>query len=355
MTLLTAADETIIVASFRGAVRAVTETLSVSHPGKFEFVHLGSFGKQSSSGDNPYMPINDALSMLVEVLYRNLGRATRLSALRDLLAHRDERFQKVQGRPTARPGYIYELAHRAKTDGLVEMRPNFPGDNNPNVVLTDKGISLGIPGIQAMRRGSSLDKERSTSDQYIDILRGANLGPFQEVRWAIYNEIERILVSEPITFSALFRSSVAAVRETSATRLVRGDKPFPWAKARTFIETLASRTAAFTHDGSPVQYSWTRIDLPVDGTVKNWRLALDGELVCYLLSQNATISFNDVPALAGSLYNSRSEEAQERVIAVISHVLAAGKVATFPSDQTRLCLATENPCLKARQVGESPQ
>jgi hypothetical protein len=223
------------------------------------------------------------------------------------------------------------------------MVPNFPGDNNPNITLTDKAISLGTPGVYTGERGSSLRKDRSASDQYIDILRHASLGPFQEVRWAIYDEIERILASDPVTFSTLIRSSVSAVREASAAKLVRNDKPFPWAKARTFIETLASRVAVFTHNGSPIQYSWSRIDLPIDGAVKNWRLILDGELVCYLLSRGATISFNEIPALAGALYNSRSEEVQERATAVISHILTAGRVATFPSDQTRLCLVTESP------------
>ena len=72
--------------------------------------------------------------------------------------------------------------------------------------------------------------------------------------------------------------------------------------------------------------------------IDDWRQALDGELICFILESGGTINFNDMPSLAGALYNSRQDDFQDRAMLTISYLLKAGKITSSPSDSTRICL-----------------
>lgn len=350
-SLILASGGSIVIASFRAGVRAVTEILRRQYPDQVQYALLSSYARAdgtSTSWDDAFMPLDDAVSALLYTLSK--APTTRMTDLRPALMVTDPRFAKIPGTFNARPGFISSLVGEANLRGLIRLSDNAPGSlDNPLVELTPRAreyttaspITPSRVTLEPRDAHSGPDRKalpHSLSDNYIDILRKRNLGPFQEVRWAVYDEIEKTLADGPATIYILVRDAVAAVRDNRAAELVRTSKPFPWSKARSFIGTLVSRVPVFLCDGVPTQYSWNQVSLRVDGLIENWRFELDGELVCSLLEDGADVSLNDIASLAGALYNSRRDEFQDRALAVVQHLLSTGRVVSSPSEPTQICL-----------------
>jgi len=91
-------------------------------------------------------------------------------------------------------------------------------------------------------------------------------------------------------------------------------------------------------DGVRVKHSWSDAHMVVDGFIDDWKLALDGELILFLMQSGVRIDMNDLSDLAGALYNSRREECFDRVIAVIRHLVSAGLVTESTTNQGELAL-----------------
>lgn len=349
----------VLVASFRAAVRSIVETHGLINPGRVDFFHLAAFSVPGSGKkdewDPSFMPLSEAVEILVGAL--SVARVpVRMTSIRGLLEARDSRFRKIPGTASARPGLISSIVEEAARENLVKLIHAHAQDNNPVIQLAPAGeargsISAGsmpmptyaggspVPQVSdATRQSVASSVGRSMSDIYIDTLRQANFGPFQEVRWAVYEEIDNLLGNGPKTFYALIRDAVANVRKAREAEPVRTNKPFPWSKVRAFIGTLVNRVPVFLHEGTPVQYSWDQVNVEVDAAAEDWRISLDGELVCFLLQNGCSITFNDMPSLAGALYNSRRDELQDRAISVIMHLLHTGKVVVDSNDGTQISL-----------------
>ena len=233
----------------------MAEAARIQYPGKVEYAFLtGNPGTQSSSGsteewDSTYIPIDYAVDALLGVLMRAKA-PVRMTALRGLLRLQDPRFNKTPGTPSARPRFISELLAQGVKRGLVNLVHATAADNNPVIHLTASGHArasqvfkgslvaqtVSLPqavGIQPTGPNVPTvhaDISRSASDTYIDILRQANLGPFQEVRWAVYDEMDNIIRKGPIAFYSLIRDAVAVVRDTRQAELGA------WSEAFSLVE-----------------------------------------------------------------------------------------------------------------------
>jgi hypothetical protein len=344
------------VASLRPNVRHITETLSAIH-GNIAFEYLTPYNPPGAAvggtggWDDTFVPRDDAVRALVRVLYR-AGAPVRMTDLRKVLGATDSRFKKKDGTFNARPRFMSMLVGLAKERGFVQVKANPDSSVNPLVSLTSAGRAYAAPAPEPSNPGSLNEPQRvlveqsaateqaSQSDLYITTLRRANLGPFQEVRLAVYEEMEKLIADGTRTPTELIRDAVSEVRESRAQELLRPGKPFPWPKVRTFISTLVSRVPVFLVNGEIVKHTWTEGSIAVNEFMPNWQLVLDGELVCFLLERGATISLDDIPALSGALYNSRSDEYFDRALQVIGQLSSNGRIANSPSDPLEIVLST---------------
>jgi hypothetical protein len=239
------------------------------------------------------------------------------------------------------------LVDLAKQQRFVELEKPKPYDPNPFVVLTARGrteaknqSSWDVAGDAATVVNPSSTRRRK-SDQYIDALRENKLGPFQEVRPQVYKQIQDIVNSQRRTASDVIRDSVAAVRENAELHTSAGNvkKPFPWDRVRSFVSVLTRRVPVFLHEQCAFPYTWDNADLEVDGLRAEWTLALDGELVCFLLESGLTIDGDDdISDLAGALYNSRRDEAYDQATEVIKYLKRSERISISPEKGSALSL-----------------
>lgn len=315
--------EELIVASYRSSLRQGIAALKVIYP-FIEFEQLSRYVHPNQDlhvemWDESFMPRYDAIRALVAVLFK-AKIPLRMTDIRKPLTSHDERFRKRVGSFNSRPRFMSMLVALATDKNYVIVLSNVGNEQNPLVQLTPSGRTFaGAFARESSSEGGSNahetvgdinndSSERSRSDLYITTLRRGHFGPFQEVRLAVFEEIELLVKDGSRTSSELIRDAISNVRETRASELIRTNKPFPWSTVRSFISALASRAPVFLVEGAPTPHTWIAAAQRVTGLIKDWQLALDGELICYLLDQGVSISLDDIPALAGALYNSRRDE-----------------------------------------------
>ncbi|WP_405993162.1 hypothetical protein [Streptomyces sp. NBC_00986] len=344
------AETAVAVASFRPAVKKVAEAIEAAF-GDVEYIYLNQFSPPSGNGsavesyswDDDFMPRDEA----VDALVRALNRAkipVRMTQLRKSLQAHDARFQKAAGSFSSRPRFLSVLISLAEERGLVAHRESLLGDGNNFIELTERGLAYvaekesGTSYAQSVPPSAAIAEGESRSDQFITTLRKASLGPFQEVRWAVYEEIDKLAQAGECSAAFLIRDAVSYVRDHKASELVKTNKPFPWARVRTFISNLASMAPVFISRGELVQNLLLQGDRQVDELSPKWKLVLDGELLCFLLAQGIEITTDDIPALAGALYNSRRDEAYDRTLEMIGCLVQSNRITTAGIHPPRLVL-----------------
>src|SRR2546427_7310727 len=94
------------------------------------------------------------------------------------------------------------------------------------------------------------------------------------------------------------------------TRNARSENEFPWRGVRLFLISLMTCRPVLTDSSNnEIAPSFTTLQTKVFGFKnQDWRNDLEGELVLALLAAGEDIRLVDVPAVAGAIYNSRTDD-----------------------------------------------
>jgi len=272
------------------------------------------------------MPEPDAVAAVVKAIAHRPSRSIHKTDLRPLLEIVDARFSKHAGGFAASPGFISTLLRLAERQGLL-----ITSGNEPRVVitLTDAGLRLagadtpgGSPGEGGHAPVAGVRTPVSRSDGFVDYWRAANLGPFMTVRTKVYEEIDRGLEPGPKKLKSLVREAVRTGREADPA----ADPKFPWSRVTQFIENLMRRRPVALSGGEPVALTWDSGSREVTDMLDDWQLRLDGELVLHLIDQRVELRMDDLPDLAGALYNGRLEADIERAFDVVHRLAEDGLI-----------------------------
>jgi hypothetical protein len=341
----------VTVASFRGSVKSVAEMLGVMLGG-VTFVHLAPFAPATETAaegmvwDEAWMPREEAVDALVQTIGRSASRM-RMTDLRKALAAYNPRFRKRVGTFNSRPKFVSTLVGFAVDRGLVVTAHTTGEDNNPVLELTPAGRARvtvpvlppqALPAVQDAGP-AAVDGSRSRSHLFIDVLRKNEMGPFQELRLDIYEELERLVKEGTRPPQQLIRDAVNAVRDRRKGAPSKSGKQFPWTGVRTFMSRLTRRVPVLLHEGRPVTMSLGQDAVAVTELATDWRLTLDGELICFMLERGVQITVDDYDELAGALYNSRRDQFYDLAHEVVAHLARSGRVVESPGDEMTIMLA----------------
>jgi hypothetical protein len=310
------------VFSFSGSVKRLANIWAQLFPDKVSFGQLGDF--LSSPADvarvlrpgwsSSFMPEEEAARAVAEAMWRMSSGPLPKTNLRPLLESLDPRFAKSSGGYAAMPRFITSIVDLAVQRGFVSC-----AGQEPAVVLelTDAGIevarnsSVTRADQHAQPATPNHDQPRKRSDVFVDHWRLARLGPFMEVRLQAYQEIDSLVQAGPTDIRSLVHNAVKAVRERDT---VHGTK-YPWSRVIGLVEKLMrKRPVALTGDDpTPIVPTWSTWSTTVTEMLDDWQLLLDGELILHLIDRGLELRLDDLPDLAGALYNSRGEDATQRV------------------------------------------
>jgi hypothetical protein len=323
--------ESVDVYSFSPAVRRLATTWNTVKPGRVRFTALAQFARQVVRWDSSFMPEEEAAAAVARAIASASGGVARKTDLRPLLGVVDSRFSKVSGGFAAMPGFITVLVRMAEARGLVVSVGEEPG---VILKLTDAGerfTAASAPSVPFPGSGTigvaQTQAVVTRSDAFVTSWRAANLGPFMAVRTKVYDEIDRALEHEPRKLKSLVREAVRAVREKDTSH----DEKFPWSRVTQFVENLMRRRPVALSEGDPVGPNWTTGSREITGMVDGWQLLLDGELVLHLIDEGQEIRWDDLPDLAGALYNGRGEGETERAYDVVRRLADDGVVVVAES------------------------
>ncbi|MFF4040672.1 hypothetical protein [Streptomyces sp. NPDC001816] len=350
-----ARGETVKILSFHANVKERVLYMNTQYPGRIHFEPLNRYSQGGLPGeplrwDETFMPEEEAVDAVISAL-ADAPSPMHKTSLRPRLAARDPRFDKGYSEFTSKAGFVSVLLSLARKRGFVEVIGEEPGQL---IALTATGRAALPEGTatgsrQVGGRGGRVGLSRTPSggspahgsrirksDQFIDILRHeGNFGPFQEVRTAVYQEMEKQVTEHPGEFSVhdLICKAASVTRDTRSNELLHDpEKPFPWSNVIDFIVRLVNRRAVLISDGNLVRHTWTEMAKEVDALDDDWQLKLDGELVLFLLENGTPVSVHDIGDLAGALYNSHNPESRRRVIEVVRLLLEENRVIDQDSD-----------------------
>jgi|GEM_PF-6657695 len=329
-------DSNVTLRTYRPKLMAAASAMALGDP-RLIVERMPTHEQAGTEWPKNYIPLEEALRHLT----RAVGSATtevNQTSLRHELELVSSRWAK-QSEPAAQtPGLVSMLVSEGIKRQLIreETVPDRPG--RPNFVLGPEAAKLkGTPGPAPSPTGSGATFEPlKLSTMYIDSLRGANMGPFQEVRWDVYDAVESRL-GEGLSARELLRAAVADVKEEKNTLLSRR-KPFPWSRVRVFMVRLTSRAGVLLHDQDVVWHSLEDSGMVVNGLVPNWRLVLDAELFKELLLAGLEINQFSADELAGALYNKRDDEQLDRAMDLMKFVVTAGIACEDPDKQGNFIL-----------------
>jgi len=352
-------DSYICVATSHAPVKNAAQMFAVTSGAEVATLSLAPFVSRSHEGmtewDDSFIPREEALRALARALVRG-PFGVPMTNVRQMLTQEDSRFEKRIGSASSQPRLISALLIMAESEGLVR-RATGPSKNNPLIELVnDPRIELfretrrtrtrhrhisrqaaPTPSINT-RSGDKYEEvqiQERKSDLFITTLRNDGFGPFQEVRLAAYEIMGGLVATSQPTVQILLRETVADLVSKSS-ELIKSKKPLPSSAFRSFLSRLLSRSPVLLHDGSPITYTWSDVDVVVTGLIENWQLALDGELVCRLLELGIEVDLEDTMDLAGALYNSRRNEYFDRVLEVERYLIATGRVREHARIRSRL-------------------
>jgi hypothetical protein len=282
---------------------------------------------------NDVIPEVHAIALLLRVL-TTADRPVRQTDVRPLLERLDPRFHRDRTRPLAtdNPKMMGLLVDIARRRGLVET--DGPSDN-PFIKLTARGhseygrlspmIRSGTPALGAgtLPGAPGPDEPGRPSDEYLRILKAIKRGPFQEVRGAVLDEMERLLPERP-TLGALLDGAIGRVRpEIDAARRERNKKDIPWGQVQAFLAIMITRCKVMLNGDTPVTASARDRHTVVTRAADSWRVRLEAELVVLLLENGCTIDIYSHEDLAGALFNSRQD--LQPVYDCIAHLVESGR------------------------------
>lgn len=306
------------------------------------------FPPKVSAWPEGVMSLTEAIEILVQAISVEKNACLRMSSFRPALERVDDRFAKMSGNPLSAPGIIKLLIHAAQEQGYVEVGGS--DDSNPLVFLKRSHVpsnskfspSSPTPVTQLPSPQSSKFAHESTdslSERFITCLRNANLGPFQDVRTAIYREIDAISVRRLPAFQLInesvnsVRNKVETARQEGRQYLVTSKRNLPWSKVVLFMGELMRQVPCIRLGEEFVPLRLTYMNCIVDGMAENWFLALDSILLLHLIDEGYEVGFSSITDLSGALYNTRHDLTQSRTL--IDYVL-----------NTNMCIEDERMILR---------
>lgn len=299
-----------VVASFQHSVAALIEESGNEDVSYFDLRRLLQ-PHRLTQWPEQHLPRQQAFGVLKRALTQR-GGTIRFTGIRPAMTLVDPRFKKntQNPSPTDRPNFISLLVDEAVAAGLVTV--NGPKDN-PYVSLVDAPATA-----PAIAEPSAPDTPSAgfarESDRYLHLLRSADLGPFQQVRVAIFDQIARSVAKskKPLTVGALLdgavkkvRQDIESARDEGREYLVRKSQNLPWSQVRGFIGILFTRNAVLQGAEGPIRADWLHLNDEVTGLADGWQQVLDAELVTHLVRKGCLINQYTEVDLSGALYNSR--------------------------------------------------
>jgi hypothetical protein len=353
------------VYSFSPAVRESVGMWSSVVGDRVAYAPLAPFAVHSehpeapaTAWDNSFMPEAEATGILVEAMVNTPSHSVEKVDVRALLKARDPRFGKEAGGFAAAPRFVSLLLDSARRRGLVIIEGQHP---RTTVSLTEAGIRSAqarvkpaapdVRVVPAPKADVTADPASAVtrSAQFISALRSANLGPFMSVRTAVYQQIDATISEEPKALKKVVSEAVSAVREADMIPVPDG---FPWSRVRLFIESLMRRRPVALSDGDPIALGWVNGERQVNAMLEDWQLRLDGELVLHLIDQGMNIRMDDLPDLAGALYNGRDSGETDRAFEVVAR-LAADQLIDGVSPDAPLRRCSQETTSIPQTVGEA--
>ncbi len=278
--------------------------------------------------DESFDSKDGAAAVLVRALSGAGNEGIGMNRVRVLVQEVDARYRKVEGTFSNHPKFVRALLNVGQDKGYIEQVAGSHA-TNPIFRLSPAGRQFfnTLPQTTEQPQGAPAAGQRadnSTSDIFISALRNAKFGPFQEVRLAVYDQIEALSAAN-LPVSELINRAVAAVQQ-SATLSPDKTKQFPWPRVNSFILKLFKARPVLIAGSEVFTPNLMSLDKVVTGLVDDWQMELDGELVVFLLSAQCKITLDDVPDLSGALYNSRRDEFIGRVYKLLSRLALKSRI-----------------------------
>lgn len=272
--------EQILVGSFRTVLgyHLTQKPADGRHIEFLDFRHLlriasGTSTSQLKSWPTTFMPLTDALKNL-ETAVQTKG-VLKQTQLRPALAQQNPAWKKVKDRnaPQDDPKIISIIVGEGVKRGIITASgpTNDPYLSVPGTDVTAGhagAVTLGGQTTQEEGVGTTgLSAETRLSDRILKVLRAGQLGPYQEVRVAVYNKMEEILKerSGEVALRDLISEAVDSVRE-SIEEARRGGRQYlirsmtrnlPWGGVKAFITLMMTRTPVAIIGGEPARADWT--------------------------------------------------------------------------------------------------
>ncbi|OBA81768.1 hypothetical protein A9W99_13700 [Mycobacterium sp. 1164966.3] len=352
-------DEPILVCSFRLVLQYhLAQKPAGNRQVEFlDFRHLlrlttSPGTKQLDQWPQSFMPLDEAIRLMKTAL--TVRGPLMQTQLRPALARQNPAWNKVKGRnaPQDDPKIISLLVREAAAQGAITISGD---ENNPLLALS--GTTAPPRRTGAIQRAAApttptvtapdidlLDGSRD-SDRYMRALRAAKLGPFSEVRTAVFEQIDKILKERvgEVSIRDLIsdavddvRSSIEKARAEGRQYLVRSlTRNLPWGALKAFLVILMTRQPiVVTDDGEIVRADWTNLSKKVARLLPDWQIILDSELIVFLIAKGFEINSYSDEELAGALYDSRRSVA--KVEQVIAYLLKEGICELSPEYSLRL-------------------
>jgi hypothetical protein len=328
-------EEPVIIFSFSPRVKLQVTTEASLQSSQTRFIDLREVIRKTPAMEalttwpTDFMPLEQALKAVRQAIVKQ-GGSLKQTQLRPALVAVNTAFRKDPGRNAVsdNPKFISLIVREASDNGLIELQgssadPLLKLRNPAPLVHVDEtaeheAIMTAEPALPAASLSRVTEGNRE-SDRYLDLLRKHHIGPFQEVRIAIYDAIEAALDgSQPVTIRSLLSDSVQKVRDEiddgrkdGRLYLIKSmDRNMPWGRVRGFITLLMSRAPVLLSGEEALSASWTNLNHDVDGLAEDWRLKLDSQLICFLLEHGCLLGIYSEEDLAGALYNDRSKTSE---------------------------------------------
>ncbi len=329
-------DDAVILRTFRPKLMNAALALALADS-RLIVERMPTHEQAGTEWPRNFIPLEEALRHLTQAVGAAAVEVNQTS-LRQELERVSPRWAKKSEPAAQTPGLISMLVSEGIKRQLIreETVPDRPG--RPNFVPGPQAGTFRPPSFPAPHAAGvgAADTTITLSTKYIESLRSASMGPFQEVRWDIYDAVEAHL-HEELSARELLRVAVAEVRAEKDALLSRR-KPFPWSRVRVFLVRLASRAGVFLHDKDVVWHSLNDSGIAVNGLVPEWRLVLDAELFKELLRAGLEINQFSVDELAGALYNKRDDVQLDRAMDLMNYVVRAGVACEDPDKQGNFVL-----------------
>jgi hypothetical protein len=306
-----------------------------------------------------FCPLDDAINALVTALSRgrfsSIERSVPDPNLRPLIAGVDPRFEG-KGVMTGTQGMMTQLISAAQGRGVIDVARSHNGTKyiwvrSQNATdlqpLIQKPFPLEGPTPEQSTSAPNLAADAlsntevaaapapilSSQVQVVEetfdyrsghlqtTLHEAKFGPYSEGRLQMYKELAQVLSQKPgLACSHLIREAKTAA--ATEGKPAKTGQPQPWRKIADFVEQLLTMSGVLLDDSErPIGRGIRAKTASVYRLADSWQQKADAEIVLRLVDLVDNLGHDDHENLAGLLYLSRSQEACDKVEAILLYLV----------------------------------